>query len=169
MIELKQEDAAALHDVYERALKVIAEAEPVIWRLPKTPERDQYLHAHIGVVVDILSQLKAPLVLQYPELDTTRPEGPPDTELDDEEQQTVAALSESQVALIDRVLLADCAPSWRKVARIVGTALTKGSGELAEVPVGFFARRVKALVESGKLESQGNLDYMRFSEVRLPI
>jgi hypothetical protein len=40
---------------------------------------------------------------------------------------------------------------------------------LAEVPVGFFVRRVKALVESGKLESKGSLDYMRFSEVRLPL
>lgn len=169
MIELGREDAAALYDAYERALKAISEVEPVIWRLPKTPERDQYLHAHTGVIVSILSQLKAPLVLQYPELDTALPEGPPDTELDDEEQQTVLALSESQVALIDSLLLADCAPSWRKVARIVRTALTRGPEELTEVPVGFFTQRVKALVESGRLESQGNLDYMRFSEVRLPM
>lgn len=168
MIELGREDAAALYDAYERALKAISEAEPVIWRLPKTPERDQFLHAHTGVIVDILSQLKAPLVRQYPELDTTLPEGPPDTELNDEEQRTVVALSDSQVAFIDSVLLADCATSWRKVARIVGTALTHWP-EVAEVPIGFFARRVKALVEAGKVESKGNLDYMRFSEVRLPM
>lgn len=168
MIELGREDAAALYDAYERALKAISEAEPVIWRLPKTPERDQFLHAHTGVIVDILSQLKAPLVRQYPELDTTLPEGPPDTELNDEEQRTVVAFSESQVAFIDSVLLADCATSWRKVARIVGTALTH-CPEVADVPIGFFARRVKALVEAGKVESKGNLDYMRFSEVRLPM
>jgi hypothetical protein len=168
MIELGREDAAALYDAYERALSAISEAEPVIWRLPKTPERDQFLHAHTGVIVDILSQLKAPLVRQYPELDTTLPEGPPDTELNDEEQRTVVAFSESQVAFIDSVLLADCATSWRKVARIVGTALTHWP-EVAQVPIGFFARRVKALVEAGKLESKGNLDYMRFSEVRLPM
>lgn len=36
-------------------------------------------------------------------------------------------------------------------------ASSKGRAELREVPVGFFARRVKALVESGKLESDGNL------------
>lgn len=168
MIELGREDAAALYDAYERALKAISEAEPVIWRLPKTPERDQFLHAHTGVIVDILSQLKAPLVRQYPELDTTLPEGPPDTELNDEEQRTVVAFSECEVAFIDSVLLADCATSWMKVARIVGTALTHWP-EVAEVPIGFFARRVKALVEAGKLESKGNLDYMRFSEVRLPM
>jgi hypothetical protein len=169
MTELGQEDAAALHDIYERALKAMEEAEPLIWRLPRTPERDRYLQAHTSVIVGILSQLRAPLVLQYPELDMALPEGPLDTELDDEELQAVGALSESQVALIDGVLLADCASTWRKVARIVGTALTKGPEELAEVPVGFFARRVRALVESGKLEAKGDLNYMRFSEVRLPL
>ncbi len=168
MIELGQEDAAALYDIYERVLKVMSEAETVVWQLPKTPERDQLLHAHTGVVVDILSRLKTPLVLQYPELDTSLPKGSPDTELDGEEQKVVAALSESQIALIDSMLLADCAPTWRKVARIVGTAMTRGPEELAEVPIGFLARRVKGLVESGELESSGNLDYMRFSEVRLP-
>lgn len=167
MIELRQEDAATLYDVYERALKVMAEAEAVIWRLPKAPERDHYVQAHASVIVDILSKLRAPLILQYPALDATRPEGPPDTELDDEEERTVAALTDSQIALIDSALLADCAPSWRKVARIVGMALTKGPKDLSEVPAGFLARRVKALVQSGKIESQGNLDYMRFSEVRL--
>lgn len=170
MMELGQEDAATLYHAYERALKAISEAEPVIWRLRKTPEHDRYLHAHASVIGDILSQLRAPLVLRYPELDdTTHPEGPPDTDLNDEELRTVAALSESQVAFIDSVLLADCTASWRKVASIVGTALTKGPVELKEVPVGFLARRVKKLVESGELDSQGNLDYMGFSEVRLPI
>lgn len=168
MIELGQEDAAALYDVYKRALKAISEAEQIIWRLPKTPERDEYLHAHADVIVDILSRLNAPLVLQYPGLEDSFPEGPPDTELDDEERQIVGAFAESQVDLIDNLLLADCAPSWRKVARIVGMAMTKGPEELAEVPVGFLVQRMKMLVESGKLEASGNLDYMRFSEVRLP-
>ena len=47
--------------------------------------------------------------------------------------------------------------------------MAKGPEGLVEVPVGFLVRRVKVLVESGKLESSGNLDYMRFSEIRLPI
>lgn len=40
--------------------------------------------------------------------------------------------------------------------------------ELVDVPVAFYAQRVKAIVASGKLESRGNLDHIRFSEVRLP-
>jgi len=35
------------------------------------------------------------------------------------------------------------------------------------IPDIYYANRVRALVEAGRLESQGNLDYMRFSEVRL--
>ena len=31
----------------------------------------------------------------------------------------------------------------------------------------FYAHRVRSLVECGKLESNGDLSYMRFSEVRL--
>lgn len=168
MIEMDQNDAAALYGIYERALKVLSDAEAMIWHLPSSPERDEYVQAHARVVVDILSKLRAPLVLQYPDLDTTGPDGPPDTALDDGEERTVAALTDSQIALIDSTLLADCARSWRKVARIAATAKTDGPQELAVVPTGFLARRVKALVQSGQLEARGNLDYMRFSEVRLP-
>jgi len=32
----------------------------------------------------------------------------------------------------------------------------------------FYAERIRALADFGRLESQGNLSYMRFSEVRLP-
>lgn len=168
MIEMGHDDAAALYGIYERALQVLSDAEPMIWKLPRTPERDEYVQAHARVVVDILSKLRAPLVLQYPDLDTTGPDGPPDTAMDHEEERTVAALTGAQIALIDSVLLAACARSWRKVARIAAAAMTDGPQELADVPAGFFARRVKALVQSGRLESQGDLDYMRFSEVRLP-
>jgi hypothetical protein len=32
----------------------------------------------------------------------------------------------------------------------------------------FYAERIRALAEQGRLDSQGNISYMRFSEVRLP-
>ena len=35
------------------------------------------------------------------------------------------------------------------------------------VPLGFYAQRLKTIVEAGKLESRGNLDHTGFSEVRL--
>jgi len=41
-------------------------------------------------------------------------------------------------------------------------------GLVPKVPDIFYAERVRNLVAEGKLESQGNLLYMGFSEVRLP-
>ena len=168
MLDLNREAAAALYAAYEEALRVLSEAEAVLWNLPEHPDREKFIDAHTDVVIGILSRLRAPLVLRYRELDTQRPDGPPDTQLDDEERVKVSQLTESEISLIDDVLLADCATSYRKVARVVATAMTGGADRQSGVPVAFLAQRVKALVESGKLESQGNLDYMRFSEVRLP-
>lgn len=160
--------AEKLYDAYERALAVLGEAEATLWDLPKSPGRDEYIEAHTKVVVGILSKLRAPLVIQYRDLDTEVHEGPPDTQLEPDEQVVVDRLTPSDTTLIDKALLTDCISTWRKVARIVGRALDQVPETLADVPVAYFAQRVKALVATGKLESQGNLDHIRFSEVRLP-
>lgn len=160
--------AEKLYDVYERALGMLGEAEVMLWELPESPGRDDYIKAHTNVVVGILSKLRAPLVIQYRDLDTEVHEGPPDTLLEPEEQAVVDRLTSSDTVLVDKALLSDCVSSWRKVARIIGRALDQVPDSLDDVPVGYFAQRVKALVAAGQLESQGNLDHIRFSEVRLP-
>jgi hypothetical protein len=83
------------------------------------------------------------------------------------ERESVAALSAEQLAALDEVLLANTHDRWRKVAMVVSRAMD--SAELwPGVPDSFYAERVRGLVEQGLLESQGNLLYMRFSEVRRP-
>ena len=47
-------------------------------------------------------------------------------------------------------------------------AIGKLSARIPDVPDIYYAQRVRHLVEIGKLESQGDLHYMRYSEVRLP-
>ena len=167
---MNQEEAAVLYEIYERALAVLSEAEPVIQAFPDDEERRSAFRSHGHVIVEILSSLRAPLVQTYPALDTSSPtEDEPDTSLDSEEQELVDRLTPEQIQRIDVHLLADCAPQWwRKSARIVGTAWLALSKELPDVPMGYYAQRVIALVEAGRLEAQGNLHYMRFSEVRLP-
>ena len=52
---------------------------------------------------------------------------------------------------------------------VVGTTMmSDGPYRFESIPDVFYSQRVKALVENGLLESQGNLDFMRYSEVRLP-
>jgi hypothetical protein len=69
--------------------------------------------------------------------------------------------------LVDQAILSCCKPQFRKVALIVAHASIA-----LKVPEGtkldFIAERIKALVKAGGLQSQGNLDRPRFSEVRLP-
>jgi Protein of unknown function len=83
--------------------------------------------------------------------------------------------------LIDQAILMCCKPRFLKVARII-TDVAKALqmplpmaerlyiDEAPEEPteVDFIADRIKALVKAGKLESEGDLDRWRFSEIRLP-
>jgi hypothetical protein len=91
----------------------------------------------------------------------------PDPPLDVEQSLRVSKLTQDDLWDIDRELLAQSARSWRKVARIVGQTIDKLSTRIPDVPDVYYAQRVRHLVEIGKLESQGDLHYMRHSEVRL--
>ena len=165
---MDREIAKELYAVYERVISVLDEAEAIIWRMPEGEERRQHMIALGGVYAEMAGKLRAPLVRQFPELDTDVPDGQPDTFLEPEDQEAVSRLTAAEVEVIDSGLLAGCSPSWRKVARIVGTAMGSIGGRFPAIPDSYYAQRVVALVNGRHLESQGNLDYMRYSEVRLP-
>ena len=85
--------------------------------------------------------------------------------------------------LVDQTILACCKPQFLKVARIiidVATALKvpmpmerliidvpKALEKPTETEADFIADRIKALVKAKRLESAGNLDRWRYSEIRL--
>jgi hypothetical protein len=78
--------------------------------------------------------------------------------------------------LVDQTILACCKPKFLKVARVICDAATALGvpvdayvrGEPMDANISFIAGRVKALAEAERLESQGNLDRPRYSEIRLP-
>lgn len=72
------------------------------------------------------------------------------------------------VAKIDAALLSHARTQNRKVAMLVG--LTMGDKALCVpgLPDVFYALRVKTLAARGLLIAEGDLDYMRYCEVRLP-
>jgi hypothetical protein len=51
---------------------------------------------------------------------------------------------------------------------IVGLAMQNPSVRVPGLPDLYYAARVRALVSSGALRSQGNLDFVAYSEVCLP-
>jgi hypothetical protein len=83
------------------------------------------------------------------------------------ELKIINKLTPDQVKRIDEVLLAQTALEWRKVARVVGSAMLQMKGEYPGLPDVYYSGRIAELVTAGKLQSQGNLRRMRFSEVRI--
>jgi hypothetical protein len=84
--------------------------------------------------------------------------------------------------LVDQTILACCKPRFLKVARIIGDVvktlerpqplgLTEeefaARGARARMVEDFIVGRIKALVETARLEGAGDLDRPRHSEVRL--
>ncbi|MBC7991267.1 MAG: hypothetical protein H7Y19_17035 [Luteimonas sp.] len=151
----------------ERALAALAEAEEAIRRITDETERKQLLGAVSDVIADLLTGIHVTVIQQFPELKPAQEHGQPDTDLTAEDEALVSGLGATELELIDRTLLSECAPSWRKVARVIGATMSSVENSLPDLPDGFYARRIAALVASGKLHCQGNLQYMRFSEVRL--
>ena len=108
---ITREHAAQLYEIYERALLVLGEAEPIVFKALEGEDRKAYIEAHSRVVADILAELRAPLVIQYRDLDTEVHEGPPDTLLDADQQESVDRLTAAQIQRIDDALLSDCPDS----------------------------------------------------------
>jgi hypothetical protein len=92
----------------------------------------------------------------------------PEAPLTAEELALIASLSTAEVDAIDRALLANTHRHWRKVAMVVGKTMGELTNRRHGIPDTYYAQRVRKLVEDRALESQGNLAFMRFSEVRLP-
>ena len=92
----------------------------------------------------------------------------PNEPLSDEELTSFAKLNRQEADEIDEAVLSCALPRWQKVAVIVGCVMDKVSVKYPQFSDSFYAERVRALAEQGRLESQGDLSYMRFSEVKLP-
>ena len=164
----ERDAAVALYGIYQRVFSTLCEADLILSNAPQTPWLKEPATAHDELAFAVLpGMLRYRIFARYPEVDTERHEGPPDSQLDADEQAVVDRLTDAQVQRIDEVLLSDCVDSGRKVARVIGSAIALLRDEIPDLPPGFCSRRVQALVAAGRLDSRGHLDHMRFSEVRL--
>ena len=92
----------------------------------------------------------------------------PNPPLSPEEESAVEALTQSDIEFIDTAVLSSARPHWQKAAMVVTRAVEKLEARYPQLSYVFYAMRIQALADQGRLESQGDLDHMRFSEVRLP-
>jgi hypothetical protein len=85
-----------------------------------------------------------------------------------EERAAVEKLTDADLQIVDTAILTNCSTGWFKVARIVVDAEQALAKRYPALSYLFYTERLRWLVHEGRLESQGDLQYIRFSEVRLP-
>ena len=163
MNENKESDIERLHDLLNESISRLDEAGNTVQNLD-LPRRDEALR-QIGSSIGSILYSKTFL----PE-DPREPEEVPlpDPPLTEEEQARVDRLNEEEICAIDDALIANAATRFQKAAMIVASTMSDHAGQDKGIPDIFYMQRLRKLVEDGRLESQGNLEYMRFSEVKLP-
>ena len=77
-------------------------------------------------------------------------------------------MGEAEIRDIDQALIANATDQWRKVALVVGVTMLGQPNRVSGIPDIFYSQRLRKLAEEGQLEFQGDLAFMRYSEVRLP-
>jgi len=92
----------------------------------------------------------------------------PDDPLSPEEEARTSQLTPADLQRIDECLLSHISHRWQKVARVVVLTMTTLDREFPDLPDVFYSLRIKHLAESGAIEAAGDLNRMRFSEVRIP-
>jgi len=100
-----------------------------------------------------------------------RDDYPPDPPLTAEERGRASALSSEQVQEIDDALMANVSDRWRKVARVVASAMSDLKRDtifVMGIPDIFYAERIRELIKRGQIEGDGDFTRMGRSEVRLP-
>jgi hypothetical protein len=70
---------------------------------------------------------------------------------------------------IDQIILSLATSQWQKLAMLVAKAMSECENESIEITHEMLAEHIESLVRQGKLESQGNLNLWRYSEVRLSL
>jgi hypothetical protein len=162
---MNSDNAANLQAALNQASAALTAAAADIASMPEGEERARQVRAIATLLVGSPEALRVQAILQCPDIESAEPI--PDTQLNTEELAMVSHLTASDLALIDRTLVANATPSWQIVSRVVGCTLVDLKNALPGIPLGFYAQRAASLVCRGTLLGRGNLGFIRLSEVRL--
>ena len=128
---------------------------------------EDYSLGKLGRSIGLLREFQEPIFERNPDL---RPASSLDSEVEpsltQEQEYKVSKLTQNELKEIDDELLSLCTNTFQKVAKIVGTYMSTSSNKFELVDI-FYAQRIEVMALSNILEHQGNLKFMRYSEVRL--
>ena len=91
-----------------------------------------------------------------------------DGPLDADAQAAADKLTPVDLRIIDDCILSHFTHRYQKTARMVALTMMELRERFPGLPDVFYSGRIKILAQRGVIESVGNLNRMRFSEVRLP-
>ena len=137
-----------------------------IGAMPASEQRTIALRGLAALLLDAPNTVRSSAVQRCPDLETTEPI--PDSYLGLEEQEMAARLPSTDLDVIDAALIAATVETWRKMSRVIGDALFTSQSKFPGLPLGVYVQRVQALVQEGVLLAQGDVQFMRHSEIRLP-
>ena len=159
----------SINKLIDEALQKLNIALADALNLSREVDNDLYKIGTLGRSIGLLREFQAPILEKYPELKPPPPwAGEVEPSLTEEQQAIIATLPETLVHEIDEALLSYASSQFQKVAKIVGIFMTESSLHSRGIPYIFYAQRIEELANNARLEYQGNLKFMRHSEVRVP-
>ena len=137
-------------------------------KLSREDDNESYQVGTLGRSIGLIREFQRPFFEKHPEFKPAPPWlNEPEPCLSEEQKSSISRLSLEKLEEIDRILLSYANEQFQKVAKIVGLFMMRSDLHLSGVPDIFYAQRIEALANNGLLEYQGNLKFMRYSEVRI--
>ena len=91
---------------------------------------------------------------------------PFDAPMSDLEAGIVANLSESDLEIIDGLLIDNIGDDWMKSAFVIGGVMLKVPDEYEELPDVFYSSRLMALEKEGAIRVKGDLRKMKHCDIQ---
>ncbi|MBD9370032.1 DUF3658 domain-containing protein [Xanthomonas sp. XNM01] len=89
-------------------------------------------------------------------------------ELEQDAQDAIARLQDSDLEQIDQAILSALGRDWKKAGFITAGVMIAAPDEHEELPEAFYALRIRALAQAGRIEVNGDLDALKTCDIRLP-
>ena len=93
---------------------------------------------------------------------------PIDSVITEQDINYLKSLSVEALSAIDSVICSHTTGHWKKIAMVISKSYRELEGKDPKLTYEQLLSRLHHLINSGKLSSQGNINVMRFSEVKRP-
>jgi hypothetical protein len=162
----------SLESINEKLRKAAEELDQAAYEIRDFPLEPTKQHIRgIGEALANVFEIQHEIYRLRPDLqpDHLSKEAPDsDGDLTPDQAKLSEQLTDDEIQAIDNALIENTSDKWRKVAMVVGTTMMDLPCRVEGIPDVYYSQRVQKLVKDGLLESQGNLSFMRYSEVRRP-